>query len=218
MTVLTTTTHKILKNFASINNSIVIKPGSTIGTLSVNKNILAVADVEEKFEKQISIYDLSQFLHGFSFFNVPEVVTDNESYVTVTEHGNDTKKVRFYYADPDIIVQPPDKTIVLPSVDVSFTISESNLTELRRAAYVFGLPDICVYGDKKMITICTTDKKNDTSHTYTFELGPTTKEFCYCLKVENLRILNQDYKVSISNSNVAYFDGGNVRYWIALEP
>ena len=49
MTVITKPTIEVLKNFCSINKSIVIKPGNQISTLSINKNILAIADVEEQF-------------------------------------------------------------------------------------------------------------------------------------------------------------------------
>ena len=45
MTVITKPTIEVLKNFCSINKSIVIKPGNQIATLSINKNILAIADV-----------------------------------------------------------------------------------------------------------------------------------------------------------------------------
>lgn len=218
MTVLTRDTVDILQNFATINNSIVIKPGNTIGTLSVNKNILASADVPEEFDRQISIYDLGSFIAGTKFFDSPKLVTDNDNYVTITEQANTRKRAKFYYADPDIIVQPPDKNIQLPSVDVEFDLSGNDLKQLLAAAATYRVPDLCVYGDGESISLCITDKKNDTSNTYSVEVGETDKEFCYCFKVENLRVVNRNYTVSISNSNVAYFDGGNIRYWIALEP
>ena len=56
---ITKPTIEILKNFCSINKSLVIKPGNRLSTLSINKNILAYADVEEQFDSQMSIYDLS---------------------------------------------------------------------------------------------------------------------------------------------------------------
>ena len=62
MTVISRPTIEILKNFCSINKSIVIKPGNKLATLSINKNILAIAEVDEQFESQISIYDLGVFL------------------------------------------------------------------------------------------------------------------------------------------------------------
>lgn len=218
MTVLTRDTIDILQNFATINNSIVIKPGKAINTLSVNKNILASADVEEVFDRQIAIYDLGSFISSTRFFDDPKLVTDNESYVTITERSNNRKRAKFYYADPDIIVQPPDKEIQLPSVDVTFELTGHDLKQLLAASATYRAPDLCVFGDGETINLCITDKKNDTSNTYSIEVGKTEQEFCYCFKVENLRIIPRNYTVSISKSNVAYFDGGSIRYWIALEP
>ena len=68
MTMLSKPTIEILKNFCSINKSLVINPGNKLSTLSINKNILAIADVEEQFESQMSIYDLGVFLGGLSLF------------------------------------------------------------------------------------------------------------------------------------------------------
>ena len=45
-------TIEVLKNFASINQNLVIKEGSTLTTMSAMKNIVAKADVEENFESE----------------------------------------------------------------------------------------------------------------------------------------------------------------------
>ena len=39
----------ILKNFAGINNSILVKQGNKLRTISVAKNILAEAEIKEEF-------------------------------------------------------------------------------------------------------------------------------------------------------------------------
>lgn len=218
-TIISKDIQEILLNFATINNSIVIKPGNKISTLSVNKNILAVADVPIEFEKQISIYDLSTLCSTFrSLFEEPVLLTDNESFLTITDQNNKSRKSKFYFADPDVIVQAPDKPIQLPSVDVEFTLRAADLRSLRISASAFKVPDLCVYGDGEEINLCTTDKKNDTSNTYSISVGKTNKEFCYCFKVENLKILDRDYTVKISKANVAYFESDNLKYWVALEP
>ena len=47
----------ILKNFAGINNSILVKEGNKLRTISVAKNILAEADITEEFPRDFAIYD-----------------------------------------------------------------------------------------------------------------------------------------------------------------
>ena len=217
MTVITKPTIEVLKNFCSINKSIVIKPGNQIATLSINKNILAIADVEEQFDSQISIYDLGVFLGGLSLFDQPKIDTTDSNYVTVSDQRGKSK-TRFFYADPDIITQPPEKEITIPSVDVKFRLEAGTLQQLQRAAMVYQLPDLCLYGDGNEMSLCVTDKKNDTSNSYSVQVGASDDEFCYCFKVENLKLLAGDYNVTISKQNVALFQGSGIKYFIALEP
>ena len=226
MTMITKPTIEILKNFCSINKSIVIKPGNKISTLSINKNILAVAEVEEEFDSQISIYDLGVFLGGLSLFDKPKVDTSQPNFVTVSDESGKSK-TRFFYADPDIITQPPEKEIKLPSIDCDFILESSVLAQLQRAATVYQLPDLCLYGHEGALSLCVTDKKNDTSNTYAVDLGEAVvgdEEFCFCFKVENLKLLPGRYHVMVSRSNVAQFvgldgsDWNGIRYYIAMEP
>ena len=83
MTIISKPTIEVLKNFCTINKSIVIKPGKQVSTLSINKNILAIADVDEQFDSQISIYDLQIFLQGLSLFDQPKIDTTESNYVTL---------------------------------------------------------------------------------------------------------------------------------------
>ena len=217
MTVLSKTTIELLKNFCSINKSLVINPGNKLSTLSINKNILAYADVEESFDSQLSIYDLGVFLGGLSLFEQPTIDTSKDNFVTVSDQAG-RSKTRFFYADPDIITQPPEKEIALPTEDVKFRLDASTLQQLQRAASVYQLPDLCLYGDGETMSLRVTDKKNDTSNSYSVKVGLSDSEFCYCFKVENLKLLLGDYNVTLSKSNVALFQGENIKYFIALEP
>ena len=217
MTVLSKPTLEILKNFCSINKSLVINPGNKLSTLSINKNILVYADVEESFDSQMSIYDLGVFLGGLSLFEQPTIDTSKDNYVTVSDTAGKSK-TRFFYADPDIITQPPEKEISLPSEDVKFRLDAATLQQLQRAASVYQLPDLCLYGDGTVMSLRLTDKKNDTSNTYSIDVGQTDDDFCYCFKVENLKLLIGDYNVTLSKSNVALFQGEGIKYFIALEP
>ena len=217
MTVISRPTIEVLKNFCSINKSIVIKPGNKISTLSINKNILAIAEVEESFDSQISIYDLGVFLGGLSLFDSPKIDTTQSNYVTVSDQRGKSK-TRFFYADPDIITQPPEKEINIPSEDVKFRLEAGVLQQLQRAASVYQLPDLCLFCSDGTMNLCVTDKKNDTSNSYSVEVGESDDQFCYCFKVENLKLLAGDYNVTISKQNVALFQGDGIKYFIALEP
>ena len=154
----------------------------------------------------MSIYDLGVFLGGLSLFESPTIDTSKDNYVTVS----DTKgrsKTRFFYADPDIITQPPEKRLNYHLKMLKFSLESSTLQQLQRAASDLWLPDLCLYGDGTEMSLRVTDKKNDTSNSYSVQVGRTDDEFCYCFKVENLKLLLGDYNVTLSKSNVALFQG-----------
>ena len=73
-------TTSVLKNFASINQNLVIKEGKTISTMSAMKNIVAKAEVDEDFPREIAIYDLNEFLAALSLFTNP-VLDFSENHV-----------------------------------------------------------------------------------------------------------------------------------------
>ena len=214
---ITPRTVEILKNFCTINKSIVIKPGNQLSTLSINKNILAVADVEEAFDSEIAIYDLGMFINGLMLLDQPKINTDSKSYVTITDAAG-RSKTRYFYADPDIITQAPEEEIKLPSMDVSFHLDAETLRQLNKAASIYALPDLCLFGDGQEMNLTVTDKKNETSNNFSVNVGSTTENFCYCFRVENLKLLAGAYDVSISSKNVAKFQGNGIKYFIALEP
>ena len=214
---ITPRTVEILKNFCTINKSIVIKPGNQLSTLSINKNILAVADVEEAFDSEIAIYDLGMFINGLMLLDQPKINTDSKSYVTITDAAG-RSKTRYFYADPDIITQAPEEEIKLPSMDVSFHLDAETLRQLNKAASIYALPDLCLFGDGEEMNLTVTDKKNETSNNFSVRVGTTTENFCYCFRVENLKLLAGAYDVSICSKNVAKFQGNGIKYYIALEP
>ena len=106
---LTDSTLTVLKNFAGINNSILVKQGSKLRTISVAKNILAEADISEDFPKDVAIYDLNQFLNGLSLHQDPNLDFSEDSYLTIREGK---RRVKYFYADPQVIVAPPRKKLI----------------------------------------------------------------------------------------------------------
>lgn len=207
----------ILKNFSNINQSILVKQGSQIKTISILKNIYAVADVEEEFGKDFAIYDLNEFLNGLSLHQDPDLDFTNESYLTIKEGK---RRVKYFYADPEVIVSPPDKDIDLPTQDVCFQLEHSQLDKLIKASAVYKLPDLSAIGANGVISLVVRDKNNDTSNEYSIIVGETDDEFVLNFKVENIKIIPGSYDVVISKKLSARFvnEKYNLKYFIALEP
>ena len=207
----------ILKNFAGINNSILVKQGNKLRTISVAKNILAEATVNEEFMKDFGIYDLNQFLNGLSLHSSPELDFANDGYVVIREGRSRSK---YFFADPNVIVTPPDKPINLPTEDVEFELSTEQLDKLLKASAVYQLPDLSAVGEAGVVKLVVRDKKNDTSNDFSVVVGETDKEFSFNFKVENIKILPGTYEVVVSQKLLSRFTSKNhdLTYYIALEP
>ena len=214
---LSDSTLTILKNFAGINNSILVKKGSQLRTISVAKNILAEEEITEEFPREFGIYDLNQLLNGLGLHQNPDLDFNKESYLTIREGK---RRVKYFYADPQVIISPPEKEITLPSEDVHFELSSESLMQLLKAAAVYQLPDFCVVGEAGVVKIVVRDKKNDTSNEYAITVAETVKEFTFNFKVENIKIIPGSYDVVVSSKLLSKFTNTkhNLRYYIALEP
>ena len=117
---LTTGTQSILKNFSTINQNLMVKAGSTLSTMSAMKNIVAQAEVSEKFPQDFAIYDLNEFLSAMSLFEEPELNFE-ENYVTITQEGS-RKNLQYWFSDPEVVTKAP-KAVVMPSIEVTFKLS-----------------------------------------------------------------------------------------------
>ena len=213
------TTQDILKNFSEINTNILIKPGSELNTISTMKNILAKATINDSFDKEFGIYDLNEFLSVVSSLDKPEL-TLQEKHLTISAEGS-RSKVKYFYSDPSVIVSPT-KEVNMPESDVTFTLSESNLAQLRKMAAILSSPDLALIGTKDgdvVLKVC--DKKNDTSNKFDIVVGENaTANYTFYFKVENLKMISGDYDVAVSSKSIAHFTNTKlpIEYWIALEP
>lgn len=210
-------TLNILKNFSSINQSILVKQGNQLRTISVAKNILAEAEIKEEFPRDFAIYDLNQFLNGLSLHQDPEMDFSPDSYLSIREGK---RRVKYFYADPNVIISPPEKEIQLPSQDVCFQLDSVTLEKLLKAAAVYQLPDLCAVGEGGVVKLVVRDKKNDTSNEFAIVVGETDKEFAFNFKVENIKIIPGAYDVIVSSKLLSQFTNSNhdLKYYIALEP
>jgi hypothetical protein len=207
----------ILKNFAGINNSILVKQGNKLRTISVAKNILAEAEIKEDFPRDFAIYDLNQFLNGLSLHQDPDLDFNQGSYLSIKEGK---RRVKYFFADPNVIIAPPEKEITLPSQDVCFQLDSVTLEKLTKAAAVYQLPDMSAIGENGVIKLVVRDKKNDTSNEYAIIVGETSDDFEFNFKVENIKIIPGAYEVVVSSKLLSQFKNTqhNLKYYIALEP
>lgn len=215
---LSSDTVSVLKNFSDINQNILVKPGNKVQTISTMKNILAEAEISEKFESEFAIYDLPEFLRSVELFDKPELKFNGGSNVQIAD-SNSKQAIKYFFADKSVIVSPT-KNITMPDKEVTFTFKKETFSKLLKAATTLNLPDVAVKGDGKSIKIIATDKKNKSSNEYSLTVGETDKNFMAYFKTENFKMVSDDYDVAISKQKISHFVNRNkpIQYWIALEP
>ncbi len=212
-------TQSVLKNYASINQNLVIKEGNELLTMSSMKNIVAKATVEETFPKELAIYDLNEFLAALSLFKNP-ILDFDEQFVTIKEEQSPSNSLKYFYSDPSV-VQTPSNSITMPSEEVKFKLSNGDLSKMKRASAVINAPDMTLEKSDGVSSLVAKDKKNDTANNYSLDVETQGDgEFKFYFKVDNLKLMDGSYDVSISSKNISHFKSENtqVEYWIALEP
>ena len=215
---LSSDTVAVLKNFSDINQNILVKPGNKVQTISTMKNILAEAEISEKFDSEFAIYDLPEFLRAVELFQKPSLNFNGGSNVQIADN-NSKQSIKYFFADKSVIVAPT-KNITMPDKEVTFTLKKDDFAKLQKGVTTLNLPDVAVKGDGKSITLVATDKKNKSSNDYSISVGETNKTFTAYFKAENFKMVSDDYDVAISKQKISHFVNRNkpVQYWIALEP
>ena len=216
-------TVSVLKNYSTINQNLLIKPGKVLTTMSAMKNIVSRADVEEDFPREMAIYDLNEFLSCLSLFANPKL-NFKENFVIMTETGSKGKSLKYWFSDPSVVTTP-SKEVTMPSSELTFTLSNHILSNVTKAAAVIGAPDMVLtngYPDGADLKV--TDKKNDTANDYSVGVNIDSSDedakYKFWFKVENLKLLPGSYKVEVSSKKISYFKNTSVdiEYFIALEP
>lgn len=206
-------TAQVLRNFSTINQSIIFKPGNQIKTISLSKTIMAKARIDSDIEKTFAIYDLPQFLSAVSLFEDPELELGDRS----VNIGSGRERIRYTFSEPSLILAPPEKEIQLPTPEVEFTLRNDVLTRVQKALGIIGAPEIAVTGDGEKIYVEALNTKNSSESTYKVEVGETDKTFRLIFLAENIKLLPGDYEVAISSKGLSHFKGEDIEYWVAVE-
>lgn len=209
-------TLQIMKNFSSINSGLVLQPGKTQKTMSPEQTILVEAKLEDELPNVFGIYDLNQFLGNVTTLGNPDLSFSNDRVVM----SSGDMSLNYYSCSPSLIISPPNKELVLPKIDVAFTISNATLTKILRLASMNNLPNLSVIGKNGEIKLQAHEAKNDTSNFVSTTIDEYVgADFSISFKTENLRLIPDDYNVEIAIGGFSKWSNksGNLTYYIAME-
>jgi hypothetical protein len=205
----------VLKNFATINNNILIRPGNTLSTISTAKSIFAKATVAEQFPSEIAIYDLNSLLALLTLMENQNIDFGEKSLTISKDNG----KFEYFYSSPSVIVAAPDKSVEIDNF-FQFNLTTEEVNMIVKAAAITNSPTITVSSKDSKVVLTIGDKKNDTANTYRKTIGEFDQSFDCHMSVENFKIVPESYTVTISKKKAFHFKNTtkNIEYFIAMEP
>jgi len=206
-------TISVLKNFSTINQSVLVNPGNVIRTISGARNVFASATVDESFPSKFSIYELSKFLGAISLFEDPDFEFFDD-HLKISQGKN---VIRYTYADESMIVVPPAREPDLPSKDIYFELNQTDLGKVLKAVAILQVPEVSVVGEDGTIYVKAINNKNPSSDQFTIAVGVTDQSFNAIFKAEFLKFMPADYKINISSKGFAQFSTDGLSYWIASD-
>ena len=211
---ISTGTLDVLKNFATINTNILVRQGNTLSTISTGKNIFARAEISESFPKEFAIYDLNSLLSLLTLMEDTNIDFQDESLKV----SKGTSVFEYYYADPNIIVSAPDKTIEVDNF-FQFDFTKDDVDMILKAAAITAAPMLSLVGKGGEVVVTVSDPSTPKSNSFRQVIGTTDKEFDARLAIENFKVIPESYSVTLSQKKFMFLESskGDLKYWLALE-
>jgi len=216
--------YTILKNFASINPNILIKPGSIVQTCSpVQASLVAKAVMSVDFPVEFGIFDMKEFLNCVGLI-------ENAGLQFETDHVSivgPSSRMEYFYSERDVLTYF-DKSVKMPNTSIEFMLTAANLDHLKSAARTLGHQQIVIFraGTKLMARVDTISAMdvNKAKNTYQMELADIDSEadFEYVINISNLQMLPDDYEVIFASTGKDHYGQFNSKtydlsYWMGLQ-
>lgn len=202
----------VLKNFATINNSMQITQGNVISVVTPLKNMFAQAKLDQEFERTFAIYDVSKFLSVLSLYKEPELILREYD----AEIRADNRKIRYKYCEPSFIATLP-KQINYPKWNCQFAVTPEHLASLQKAVSVLGVPEVAFCGQDGKLSIEALDSSNPDSDFYSDDIGQTNETFRAIFSIEYFKFLPRSYNVSVSKAGMAMLKNDELEYLIPTQ-
>jgi len=203
----------VLKSFTAINKSILLSAGSVVKTITPEKTLIAIANIDQEIPSDACVYDLSRFLSILSLYNDPDVEFFDK-YFIISEGKRRTKYV---FADLSMIHTPPEKDITIPSADVTVSVTDGDLSSVLKAAGVLQFSEIAFVGEGGKCYLKAIDSSNNGADDFGIEIGEAVDDFQIIIKTDNLKLMPLDYEVTLCSKGISEFKGKGVTYYVAID-
>ncbi|ADM79991.1 sliding clamp [Aeromonas phage phiAS5] len=211
-------TVEILSNFAKINPSVVLKPGTFINTKSVNNVLYAESTIKDQIDSELRIYSLGEFLGVAMMVGLPAQVTEDGEYIVVKNASGGRAMAKIKMAEAGTITHPK-KAITFPTASVVFELTEDQIKQIGKSASTMSLVDLHFVNDGRKILARLTGGETNSN---TFEIAiaddyeGADANFDFIVSIGNLKMIDGKYKVMIAKEGAIRFEGTS-NYVIALD-
>jgi len=224
---LTEKTLDVLRNYASINSSIIIESGNVVRTTSPTKQVLSKSKLDDEFTNTFGIYDLNELLRTINLVDAPRLFFEDK-YMSIND-GSGRSRIKYFYCETDILHEhirnivksDHDSMIVMPECEVKFTLDSKTLSQIKKAAAILGHSIFAVSAKDGIMNLSVQDLESKSSNSFTMDVDGEfqNEEFSFHFKIENLKMIDGDYDVGISSRKISHFVNkeSNIEYWVACE-
>ncbi|AUE22565.1 sliding clamp [Aeromonas phage Ah1] len=212
-------TVEILSNFAKINPSVVLKPGTFVNTKSVNNVLYAESTIKDTVDSELRIYSLGEFLGVAAMVGLPADVTEDGEYITIKNASGGKAMAKIKMAEAGTIAHPK-KALTMPTASVVFEITAEQLKQIDKSASTMSLVDLHFVNDgRKIIARLTGGESNSNSFEIAiaddFEGDDAT--FDFIVAIGNMKMIDGKYTVMIAKEGAICFKGATASYIIAID-
>ena len=209
----------VMKNFSTINQGIMLRPGNFIMTKTVNNVCYAEATIADTISEELGIYDLNSFLAIMNLVG-DDAEIEIDALTGNIQVSNGRIKINYPASDASVIVTPK-KPIQMPVADVIFELKADDLKQITRLSRQMNVTRIAVTTENGRLFIKGSDEidKSNPKEAYALDVGAYegTGQFNFIINLENMKLIDSDYKVLISSKGAVRFETTNLAYVVAVE-
>ena len=211
-------TESVLQSMSSINPSLLFPADSnTLMVMDASKSMFAKAEIKEKIEKGMAIYDVPQFLATLKMFGDYDL-EPHEDFATIKFPENKSK-MRYVFAHPNVVGAPP-KELNMPEHQIQFVLEEDILKSIWKVAASSGMQNFVVYGKggdaevelkvSNFEASSTNESNNEWSVTIPASVDPTIGSFQVVFYINSMtKLIPRDYDVKLSSHKIGSFTAVN---------
>lgn len=214
-------TQAVLANFSQINGGIVLKEGNHVMTRNQVMSIYAESTLTDNIDADFALYDLKGFLKLLTLTEDPDVELQNGELIAIKT----PKSVMYFPSAQESVVVSPKAPVKFPTACVIFDMSAEDYKQIQEFAQALNADIISFASKDSKIYANGYNKSIDNlleSPVFTIELVDYDGEydFNFFLKKENLKLLQDAYKVMIWGDGArgaVKFEGSLANYIISPE-